>query len=341
MKKVSISLLTLLSSILAHAQFNTYNYNWSFFSANRIELNTDSTNVVLEKRTDLKDELSTFEKEWTYENVRIYPIVANEVYKPISLDSTNYISLQTALKQKSIQISEVSTGGTVNSLLLSNVGEDTIMIMAGEVVLGGKQDRAIGQQLLLAPGTKDLKVAVFCVEHGRWNANQTGTKFNGYYGFAGNQIRKKVIVEKNQSGVWNEVSKSHQKAGVSSSTKTFKDIKNSEEYASKLKAYKDYFLPKLMAGNVLGFVIVSGKKILGTEVFATEQLFTQQVDKLLESYITEAIQTGDTVNFNSGDIELHLKGIFNETKQEELILNNGTEIKSKGKKLHMSILGKE
>jgi hypothetical protein len=296
---------------------------------------------VIANKPEVAQVLSTFEKEWTFGNLRIYPIMANEVYKEKSKVSSNYISLQQALQKKSIVISEVSEGGTVNTLQLSNTGKDTVMIMAGEVVLGGKQDRAIGQEMLLPPGAKNVNVAVFCVEHGRWNANQSGSNFNGYYGFVGNQVRKKVIVDKNQSNVWSEVSKSHNKAAVSSGTNTFKDIQKSEEYMTQLKSYKDYFLPKLKAlGSVLGFVVVTGDKILGTELFSSADIFNQQSDKLLESYITEAMQEGAPVTINSALVEKSLMQILNESIQEDMIKQNGTEIKAKNHKVHISVLGK-
>ena len=46
--------------------------------------------------------------------------------------------------------------------------------MAGEVVKGGKQDRVIAQDVVLAPG-ETIDLNAFCVEKNRWvtkNENQ-------------------------------------------------------------------------------------------------------------------------------------------------------------------------
>ena len=95
------------------------------------------------------------------------------------------------------------------------------------------------------------------------------------------------------------------------------------------------------SGTVLGFVIVTGNKILGTELFSSQDVFNQQADKLLESYITEAMQDGDTVTISSATVEKHLMQVLNESEQDKIIKENGTEIKANDKKVHISILGKE
>ena len=253
----------------------------------------------------------------------------------------NYLSLKEALEKDAIEIKEVGAGGTVNTLKLSNLGKDTIFIMAGEVVLGGKQDRAIGQALILAPGDKDVAVSVFCVEHGRWSQGVDGTQFNGYYGFAGNQVRKKVVIDKSQGEVWDKVSEAHNKADVSSSTQSFKDIQKSEDYTSKLAEYKNHFLPKLKAvPNLLGFVIVSGDKILGMEAFATSELLNKQLNKLIESYATEAIQEGSEITVTTKQVDEFMKKALDESEQDKIIHKNGSELKANGKKLHISVLEK-
>lgn len=41
--------------------------------------------------------------------------------------------------------------------------------MAGEVVLGGQQDRCLAADTIIQPGKRRVPVTVFCVEHGRWS----------------------------------------------------------------------------------------------------------------------------------------------------------------------------
>ena len=340
MKKYLIMTLVVAQGTTSMAQLNKENLNLSFYRDNAVNLTsysyTSSPTMAVQVAYDSIVKLMDL---WEYKNMRIYPIVGNEVYSEESKVKNNYVSLKEALEKQTIEVRELSTGGTVNTLKLSNLGKDTIYIMAGEVVLGGKQDRAIGQELILPPGAKDVQVKVFCVEHHRWSQGSDGTKFNGYYGIAGNQVRKKVVVDKNQSQVWAKVDEAHGKAGVSSSTSSFKDIKKSEDYMKTMGDYKEYYLPKLKAvENLLGFVIVSGDKIMGLEAFATEHLMKQQLDKLLESYATEAMQEGAKVTVTTEQVDAYMKQVLDETKQEQIIEKGGSELKLNNKKLHISVL---
>ena len=64
------------------------------------------------------------------------------------------------------------TGGSqVNQLVLINRGKRPLLLLAGEVVSGGKQDRIIGKDRIVPIGAAPLPLDVFCVEHGRWTGD--------------------------------------------------------------------------------------------------------------------------------------------------------------------------
>ena len=56
----------------------------------------------------------------------------------------------------------------VNRLMVVNTSDKPLYLMPGEVIIGGSQDRTIGQELVIAPGGEPVAVDVFCVEHERW-----------------------------------------------------------------------------------------------------------------------------------------------------------------------------
>lgn len=60
------------------------------------------------------------------------------------------------------------TSNDVNRLLVVNRADKPLYLMPGEILLGGDQDRTIGQELVIAPSPEPVPVEVFCVEHGRW-----------------------------------------------------------------------------------------------------------------------------------------------------------------------------
>lgn len=59
--------------------------------------------------------------------------------------------------------------GDVNRLMVVNNSDKPLYLMPGEVIVGGKQDRTIGQEIVIAPSKKPVPIDAFCVEHGRWN----------------------------------------------------------------------------------------------------------------------------------------------------------------------------
>jgi hypothetical protein len=58
----------------------------------------------------------------------------------------------------------------VNQLVLVNRSKRPLLLLAGELVSGGKQDRIIAKDRIVAPGAEPLPLDVFCVEHGRWSS---------------------------------------------------------------------------------------------------------------------------------------------------------------------------
>src|SRR5260370_5450920 len=58
-------------------------------------------------------------------------------------------------------------GAQVNSLVLVNNSKRPLILLAGEIVTGGKQDRIIGKDRLVPAGSDAIEPRVFCVERGR------------------------------------------------------------------------------------------------------------------------------------------------------------------------------
>ena len=63
------------------------------------------------------------------------------------------------------------SGAEVNRLVLINNSDHPLLLLAGEVVTGGKQDRVIGVDRIVSPKSGPIDLSVFCVEPGRWVAS--------------------------------------------------------------------------------------------------------------------------------------------------------------------------
>ncbi|MEE8105085.1 MAG: DUF6569 family protein [Planctomycetota bacterium] len=98
----------------------------------------------------------------------------------------------------------------VDTLVIENKGDKPILVLAGTVVKGGKQDRQIGQDFVIQAGAT-VPVDAFCVERGRWTASRGGIDTEGLFlasrGLAPKDVRKHCY-DKDQAKVWEEVANS-------------------------------------------------------------------------------------------------------------------------------------
>jgi hypothetical protein len=287
---------------------------------------------------------------YTYDNLRLYPIIARDSFKLAFKNISKFTSLKQALEQKKIVITEKGDGGTVNTLTVENKSKDTIIINCGEVIKGGQQDRVINQDIVLYPrsGKKDL--SVFCVEHGRWSPrneslgnrgtiNNTAAAFNGYSNFSAVSLRKVVVQEKDQAKVWNKVSEINTKNKTENSTGTYTALDQSSDYNAKIKKYISSIQPKINElKDIVGVIVVSGDKVLGVDIFATHDLFIQNFEGLLHSYATEAILNGKPVTIAQSAVDKYVNDLLsNEKKQNETLEKKGSRFVNKGDKLRISV----
>lgn len=285
---------------------------------------------------NLRLEHSTEEQDrYRYQHLQLYPIKANQAFRTFHKGTTNYLTLKEALEKRKVRVTEQSDGGDVNTLYIENVSPDTIMILSGEVVKGGKQDRVIAQDFLLYPGGGRKDVSVFCVEHGRWNGTSS---FGEYFSISSNEVRKAATVKKDQGEVWKKVAETTQKNQAGTSTGTLTALKNSQSFNAEIKKYTDHFHALLAKDpDVIGVIAVSGSTILGCDMFASHKIFTAYLPGLLNSYATEAITTGGTVTVTPEQVQVYLESIISdERKQDREIERKGTMLKDGDKKIHIS-----
>ena len=97
-----------------------------------------------------------------FKNLAMVPVVSD--YD----DGLGYITLGEALGAGSIEIREVSEGGSVPELRVVNRAGKMVLILDGEELVGAKQNRIVNTTILVAAGC-EIVIPVSCVEQGRWN----------------------------------------------------------------------------------------------------------------------------------------------------------------------------
>ena len=262
----------------------------------------------------------------THANLALFPVTGSA--GPAGAD---YLTLDEGLRAGTVEVTELGAGlirrrqgrprpqsAQVNRLALINRSKQPLLLLAGEIVTGGKQDRVVGADRIVLPGA-ELPLDVFCVEPGRWNNNSM--KFGASNMMAAPNIRRKAAVAKSQQEVWaaNDATRtgvvggigSGSGAGLGSVTETViveaaAALNTSSSYAvlEENKAFKrvldrttnrlqrDYekaLKGALKGRKVTGVIVAINGEVVWADLFANAELFNHYWPKLLRSYVIEAM----------------------------------------------------
>jgi hypothetical protein len=260
----------------------------------------------------------------TYENISIFPVVSS-----VSQDTSAFVTLDEGLSSGDVVVREQGSDGmarsrgtalpqyntdaSVNQLVLINRGKRPVLLLAGELVSGGKQDRIIAKDRIIAPGTDPLPLDVFCVEHGRWSS---GLQFSAAKTMVHPSVREQAAVNQSQSDVWESVRKgttakvnaapsaapriaAADLAEVVSSTAPTQSYSKMYE-GSRVGVSVDSFVDEMQrrfaratsgkkVEHIVGVVVAYGGEVAWSDIFASSDLFHHYWTKLLRSYAVEAL----------------------------------------------------
>jgi hypothetical protein len=263
----------------------------------------------------------------SYENLTVFPVVTSSGY-----DTGAFLTLEEGLSRGDVIVQEQGAetmvrdrngvrqpvvqnygGASVNQLVLMNRSKRPLLLLAGELVSGGKQDRIIAKDRIVGPGSEPLPLDVFCVEHGRWSA---GSQFTETKTIVHPSVREQAAVDQHQTGVWASVmagSAGQRSAAASAAprvseedlavaaqtdapTQSYNKLYSSRRVAPSVDAMVDEVQRRfrketagLKGERVVGVVIAYGGEVAWSDIFASSELFDQYWSKLLRSYAVEAV----------------------------------------------------
>jgi hypothetical protein len=147
----------------------------------------------------------TLSGPFTHDNLQIFLF-----HGPDRVKGT-WLTMQEAMAKKKLRVIETEE---VNELAVENLGTETVFIEAGEIVKGGKQDRVVAVDLVVAPKSGKVPIASFCVENGRWA--KRGDENVAEFTSSNDSVASKGLMlaarkEGDQSKVWKEVAATQEK----------------------------------------------------------------------------------------------------------------------------------
>ncbi len=265
-------------------------------------------------------------------NLTVFPVVASKSYH-----TGEFLTLDEGLRSGEVVVTENGNvrglirrhpgtavqreGAQVNRLVLINNSKRPLLLLAGEIVTGGKQDRVIGKDRIVPAESDPVDLSVFCVEPGRWVASSEqfgasgamygskndGDKVSSMTMMAQPSVRAKAMGEKDQNQVWAEVQKQREAvmvaaapsaapmiAGTSSYARVMEnqDVKERVDAVAKpIEQNYQSLIKQLRDRNAVGVVVALNGRIIWADVFASTELLEKYWPKLVRSYASEAVVT--------------------------------------------------
>jgi hypothetical protein len=283
-----------------------------------------------------------YDSAWQYKDLKIIPIrpkgSGGGSLTPMLIDNPDIISLSQAINQGLATISERGTASTENVhwLRINNTSDKSIFINSGEMISGGRQDRMVMKDTILVPTKRDQYIPVMCVEEGRWSDKEKKFAYND---FANIHLRKVLDVAKNQVLIWNEIDNQLQSGDIKNTTMAYLARKSDKKFMEVDDDYFRFFKQKFKSSDstIVGFVCISGNKILGSDIFAGRNLFYSQLEPLLRGYIDEVIIYGGKGTCSDDKIHDYMNKILtDERSQQEFVNKNGKIFRQQGKVIHIT-----
>src|SRR5581483_10140498 len=155
-----------------------------------LTLASTSRHRAVKSRKPARQAVSTPHQDWrvgsptSFDNLTIFPVLSEQ-----ATSADDYITLDEGLRTGKVIITEIGADGRahrlrarrqsdddnaeVNRLALTNRSGKKLILIAGEMILGGKQDRIVGHDCVIEATVRPVPIDVFCVEHGRWSGSES------------------------------------------------------------------------------------------------------------------------------------------------------------------------
>ena len=215
---------------------------------------------------------------------------------------------------------DYSRGDEVNTLVLVNHSRRPLLLLAGEVVTGGKQDRIVAKDRVVPADADPIDLSVFCIEPGRWTESAAtfgaSNKSSAHSFMVQPKVRERAMVEKDQQQVWDsvhgaisqmEMAAAPPSVGSGASnyipgftgTTSYAKVMQSEavsekvdEAAAPVMQAPEQVLAELRADHAIGVEVAVRGEIIWSDLFANTDLLSRYWTKLVRSYAAESLTEG-------------------------------------------------
>jgi len=209
-------------------------------------------------------------------------------------DPLTYSTLDEALEAHWIEVVESTEAGQVSRIKIINRSTQMVFLMAGEQLVGCKQNRVMNSSIMVPPRA-EMALPVTCVERGRWGYSSSAfssARTSSHYALrammtrqASQSYRSAGVPMSDQKKVWGEVSRKLGAMGSPSSSDAMQDVYRN--YDLKLRELEE----KLPApSDCNGAVFSIAGSIVGTDFFDNADTLRKLWPKLIRSCSIDALE---------------------------------------------------
>jgi hypothetical protein len=245
------------------------------------------------------------------------------------------ISFSDAIRRHQVVVKETSAGGgpDVATLVVKNHSNENILLLSGEMVQGGKQDRAFGKTTIIPAGRHKNYVSVFCVEKGRWDDKPKSFK---YAGTADARVRKQIDVTQRQNKIWKQID--NELVSKKKKNKTSAYLQAYNDSAQIDTSYLRFFINKMRESDssYAGFIAVTGNRIINAELFSGTDLCLAAYIEMIKSYVHTLTPADAVPNKTHDEIKAFTdKFLPDKATQKKYLSTNGRMYYYNGEVIHL------
>ena len=238
----------------------------------------------------------------------------NVAIVPIKTPVNHKIDLLTLKKgfELGLVIVQECEHSTVNTIIVANKSVVPLLLVDGEEIVGGDQNRIMDATILIAPQS-EMKVPVNCTEHGRWGyvsdfkqsqniANYT-TRLAKHHAY-----RSKGNVQK---AVWDSIDDLEVSRSFSSPTQAM-----SESYENAKADLNEFLNAFEVVEGQTGVAVMIDGEVKGFELFLNSEIYKEYHEKILKSYLINAEVNDNVFAIDRGVIKSIIENALNDEFEE-------------------------
>ena len=212
----------------------------------------------------------------THKNITVIPLKTERTYIDI-------LTLKKGLELGLVKVSECPQS-QVNTLVVTNASVTPLILIDGEEIVGGDQNRIVNSTVVIDARSK-MKISVSCTEKNRW-AYKSEFKQSDYMANHRTRVAKEYASrdsEHFQNVIWSSIDMLEHENSFSSPTAAM------EESYENLKINHDKIIKEFdIVKDQNGIIVIIDGKIEGFELFLSSEIYKEFHEKILKSYLIDA-----------------------------------------------------